>query len=86
MPARLMIILLFFLFILSFEKCQVCVHYLKITAFTPAINIGVLASIIVHIHIHTRLLIKCLSLKKNICNDTLNASGNATMIAPCAYG
>ena len=46
-----------FFSILSFEECQVCVHYLKITIFTPAINIGVLASIIIHDHIHTRLLI-----------------------------
>ena len=64
MLALLRIILLSFLFILSFEECQVCVHYLKITVFTPAINIGVLASIIIHDHIHTRLLIKCLSLGK----------------------
>jgi hypothetical protein len=64
MPTRLMIILLFFLFILSFEKCQVCVHYLEIIAFTPAINIGVFANIIIHVHIHTRLLIKCLPLEK----------------------
>jgi hypothetical protein len=64
MSARLMIIFLFFLFILSFEKCQMCVHYLKITAFTPAINISVLASIIIHVNIYTRLLIKCLSLGK----------------------
>ena len=64
MPARLRIILLLFLFILSFEECQVCVHYLEITIFTPAINIGVLASIIIHVHIHTRLLIKCLPLGK----------------------
>ena len=64
MPARLRIILLFFLFILSFKECQVCVHYLEITVFTLAINIGVLASIIIHVHIHTRLLIKCLPLRK----------------------
>ena len=64
MPARLRIILLFFLFILSFEECQVCVHYLEIIIFTPAINIGVLASIIIQVHIHTRLLIKCLPLGK----------------------
>ena len=53
-----------FFSILSFEECQVCVHYLEITVFTPAINIGVLASIIIHVHIHTRLLIKCLPLGK----------------------
>ena len=65
MPARFRIILLFFLFILSFEECQVCVYYLEITVFTPAINIGVLASIIIQVHIHTRLLInKCLPLGK----------------------
>jgi hypothetical protein len=64
MPARLMIILLFFLFILSFEECQVCVHYLEIIVFTPVIKIGVLVSIIIHDHIHTRLLIKCLPLGK----------------------
>jgi hypothetical protein len=64
MPTRLRIILLFFLFILSFEECLVCVHYLEITIFTLAINIGVLASIIIHDHIHTRLLIKCLPLGK----------------------
>ena len=64
MPAQVRIILLLFLFTLSFEECQVCVHYLKITVLTPAINIGVLASIIIHVHIHTRLLIKCLPLGK----------------------
>ena len=53
-----------FFSILSFEECQVCVHYLEITVFTPTINIGVLTSIIIHVHIHTRLLIKCLSLGK----------------------
>ena len=53
-----------FFSILSFEECQVCVHYLEITIFTPAINIGVLASIIIHVHIHTRLLIECLPLGK----------------------
>ena len=53
-----------FFSILSFEECQVCVHYLEITIFTPAINIGVLASIIIQVHIHTRLLIKCLPLGK----------------------
>ena len=42
-----------FFSILSFEECQVCVHYLEITVFTPVINIGVLASIIIHVHIHT---------------------------------
>ena len=64
MPARLRTILLFMLFILSFEECQVCVHYIEITVFTPAINIGVLASIIIQVHIYTRLLIKCLPLGK----------------------
>ena len=65
MPAQLRIILLFFLFILSFEECQVCDHYLEITIFTPAINMGELASIIIQVHIHTRLLInKCLPLVK----------------------
>ena len=64
MPARLRIILLFFLFILSFEECRVCVHYLEITVFTPTINIGVLASITIQVHIHARLLIKCLPLGK----------------------
>jgi hypothetical protein len=64
MPTRLRIILLFFLFILSFEECLVCVHYLEITIFTPATNTGVLASIIIYDHIHTRLLIKCLPLEK----------------------
>ena len=64
MSARLRIILLFFLFILSFEECQVCVHYLEITVLTPVINIGMLGSIIIHVHIHTRLLIKCLPLGK----------------------
>ena len=38
---------LFFLFILSFEECQVCVHYHEITILTSVINIGVLASIII---------------------------------------
>ena len=64
MPARLGIIFLFFLFILSFEECQVCVHYLEITILTPVINIGVLVSIIIQVHIHIRLLIKCLPLEK----------------------
>ena len=50
--------------ILSFEECQVCVHYLEITIFTPAMNIGAPTSIIIHIHIHTRLLIKGLPLGK----------------------
>ena len=58
---------------LSFEECQVCVHYLEITIFSPAVNIGVLASIIIQVHIHTRLLIKCLPLG-NINNNTLNTS------------
>ena len=53
-----------FFSILSFEECQVCVHYVKITVFTPAINIDVLASIIIQVHIHTRLLIKRLPLEK----------------------
>ena len=60
MLARLRIILLFSLFILSFEECQVCVHYLEITILTPATNIGVLAVIIIEITI----LIKCLPLRK----------------------
>jgi hypothetical protein len=50
--------------ILSFEECQVCVHYLEITVLTPVINIGVLASIIIQVYIHTRVLIKCLPLGK----------------------
>ena len=53
-----------FFSIFPFKECQVCVHYLKITVFTPAINIGVLASIIIQVHIHARLLIKCLLLGK----------------------
>ena len=57
MPIRLRIILLFFLFILSFEECQVCVHYLEIIVLIPIINIGVLGSIIIQVHIHNRLLI-----------------------------
>jgi hypothetical protein len=47
MAARLRIILLFLLFISSFEECQVCVHYLANTILTSAINIGVLGSIII---------------------------------------
>ena len=54
----------FFFSILSFEECQVCAHYLEIVVFTPAINIGVLVSIIIQVHIHTRLLIKCLPMGK----------------------
>jgi hypothetical protein len=48
--------LLFYPFfsILSFEECQVCVHYLGITIVTPVISIGVLASIIIQVHLHTR--------------------------------
>ena len=53
-----------FFSILSFEECQVCVHYLEITVLTPVINIGALASIIIQVHIHTRILIKCLPLGK----------------------
>jgi hypothetical protein len=53
-----------FFSILSFKECQVCVHYLRITILTPVISSGVLASIIIQVHIHTRLLIKCLSLGK----------------------
>jgi hypothetical protein len=64
MLARLRIILLSFLFILSFKECHVCVHYLEYTIFTPVINIGVLASIIIQVYIHIRLLIKCLPLEK----------------------
>ena len=58
--------LLFYPFfsILSFEQCQVCVHYLGITILTPVISIGVLASTIIRVQIHTRLLIKCLPLEK----------------------
>ena len=58
--------LLFYSFfsILSIEECQVWVHYLEITVHTPVINNGVLASIIIHVHIHTRLLIKGLPLGK----------------------
>jgi hypothetical protein len=52
----------------------VCVHYLGIAILTPVISIGVLASIIIQVHIHTRLLIKCLPLG-NINNDTLNTFG-----------
>ena len=50
--------------ILSFEECQVYVHYLEIIILTPVISIGVLASIIIQVYIHTRLLIKCLPLGK----------------------
>ena len=52
--------LLFYPFfsILSFEECQVCVHYLGITILTIVI------SIIIQVHIHTRILIKCLHLGK----------------------
>jgi hypothetical protein len=46
-----------FFSILSFKECQVCVHYLEITILTPVIIIGVLASIIIQVHVHTRLLI-----------------------------
>jgi hypothetical protein len=64
MPARLRIILLSLLFILSFELCQVCAHYLEYTILTTVINIGVPANIIIQVHIHTGLLIKCLALGK----------------------
>ena len=53
-----------FFFILFFEECQVYVHYLGITILTPVISIGVLASIIIQVHIHTRILIKCIPLEK----------------------
>ena len=55
---------LFFFSILSFEECQMCVYYLEIVVLTPVINIGVLASIMIQVHIHTRLLIKCPPLGK----------------------
>ena len=53
-----------FFSILFFEEYEVCVHYLGITILTPIISIGVLAIIIIQVHIHTRLLIKCLPLAK----------------------
>ena len=56
---------LLFFSILSFEECQVCVYYLEITIFTPTKNLGLLASIIIQVHIGTRLLIKCLPLGKH---------------------
>ena len=56
------------------RNAHVRVHYLEITIFTPPINIGVLASIIIQVDIHTRLLIKSF-LWENINNDTLNTSG-----------
>ena len=46
------------------RNAHVCVHYLEIAVFSPAMNIGVLASLIIQVHIHTRLLIKCLPLGK----------------------
>jgi hypothetical protein len=56
-------------------RCAKCVSIiLNIIVFTPVINIGVLASIIIQVYIYIRLLIKCLPLK-NINNDTLNTSG-----------
>jgi hypothetical protein len=60
----LRIIYLIFLFIypLMYAKCVSTI--LNITVFTPVIKIGVLASIIIQVHIHTRLLIKCLPLGK----------------------
>jgi hypothetical protein len=65
MPAQFRNFFYSFFSILSFEECQVCVHYLEITVFTLAINICVLASIIIQVHIHNTLLInKCLSLEK----------------------
>ena len=60
MPARLRNFFYSFFSILSFEECQVCVHYLEITILTPATNIGVLAGIIIEITI----LIKCLPFGK----------------------
>ena len=74
MLARLGLLFYSFFSILSFEECQVCVHYLEITVLTPVINTGALASIIIQVHIHTRLLIKCLPLE-NINNDIMNTSG-----------
>ena len=41
-----------------------CVSTILKSLFYPAINIGVLASIIIQVYIHTRLLIKCLPLGK----------------------
>ena len=64
MPARLRLFFNSFFSILSFEECQVCVHYLEITVLPLLETIGVLASIIIQVHIHTRPLIKCLPLGK----------------------
>jgi hypothetical protein len=46
MPARLRIIPLSFLSILSFDECQVCVHYLEYTILTPIINISYLQALL----------------------------------------
>ena len=64
MLTRLGLFFYSFFAILSFEECQVCVHYHEITVLTAVINFGALASIIIHVHIHTRLLIKGLPLGK----------------------
>ena len=58
--------LLFYLSFLFYllRNAHVCVYYLEITVLTPVLNIGALASIIIQVHIHTRLLIKCLPLRK----------------------
>jgi hypothetical protein len=45
MPARLRD-LFYSLFILSFEECQVCVHYLEYMILTPVINIVYLQALL----------------------------------------
>jgi hypothetical protein len=41
-----------FFSILFFEECQVCVHYLEITVLIAVINIGILANIVIQVHIY----------------------------------
>jgi hypothetical protein len=42
-----------FFSILFLEECQVCVHYLEITVLIDVINIGILANIVIQVHIYT---------------------------------
>ena len=60
MPARLRLFFYLYFLFYPLRNAHVCVHYLEITVFTPAIDIGAPTSIIIQVHIHTRLLIKCL--------------------------
>ena len=58
----------------SFEECQVCVHYLEITVFTPAINNWCTCKHYYSSSYPYPTLNQMPSFGKNINNDTLNTS------------